>query len=101
MLNSIYFDALCNDYCVGIMTQFQRYGTGVVLDGNSLKWQFTVQALKIIENEIPAGEPNKSYGPAGAPNKKCRHTHRSSEQKLRTLNFLTFMQRSVRTWKFL
>ena len=64
---------------VGIMIQVWRYGTGVVLDGNSLKWKISIQALKIIENEIPVGAPTKSCGPAGAPNKKCGHTRRSSE----------------------
>jgi len=77
------------------------YGTGVVLDGNSLKWKITIQALKMIEHEIPAGALNKSYGPAIAPNKKCGQTHRSSEIKVRTSNSLNFMQRSVRTWEFL
>ena len=59
------------------------------------------KALKIIENEIPAGEPKKNYGPASAPNKKCGHTHMYSVQKVRTSISLTFMQRSARTWKFL
>ena len=81
---------------VGIMIQVWHYGTGVVLDGNSLKWQISVQALKIIENEIPAGEPKKSCGPAGAPNKKCGHTRRYSVQKVRTSNSLTPMQKSAR-----
>jgi len=83
------------------MTQVWHYGTGVVLDGNSLKWQISVQALKIIENEIPAGAPNKRCGPTGAPNKKCGHFRRFSEQKVRTSNSLTSMQKSVRTWEFL
>ena len=56
---------------VGIMTQVWRYGISVVLDGNSLKWKITVQALKMIENEIPAGAPNKSHRPVGAPNERC------------------------------
>ena len=86
---------------VGIMTQVSCYGISVVLDGNSLKWQITVQALKVIENEIPVGASNRSHGPAGAPNKKCRHTRRFSEQKVRTSNSLTFMQRSAHTWEIL
>ena len=53
-----------------------HYGTGVVLDGNSLKWQISVQALKIIENKIPTGDPKKSCGHAGAPNKRCELTRR-------------------------
>ena len=36
----------------GIMTQVWHYGTGVVLDGNSLKWKISVQALKMKEKEI-------------------------------------------------
>ena len=86
---------------VGIMTQVWCYGTGFVLDGNSLKWQITVQALKMIENEILVGALNKSCGPTGAPNKKCGHTRRYSEQKVQMSNSLTFMQRSTRTWEFL
>jgi len=65
------------------MNQVWHYGTGVVLDGNSLKWQITVQAIKMIENEIPASALNKSCGLVGAPNKKCVHTRMSSEQKVR------------------
>ena len=74
---------------VGIMIHVWNYGTGVVLDGNSLKWQISAQALKIIENELPIGDPKKSCGHAGAPNKKCGHTHRYSIQKVWTSNSLT------------
>lgn len=74
---------------IGIMAQIWRYGISVVLDGNSLKWKITVQALKMT-----AGVPNKSCGPAGAPNKKCGHTRRFSEQKVRMSNSLTFMQKA-------
>jgi len=41
-----------------------------------------VQALKIIEYEIPAGEPKKSCRPAGASNKKCGYTCKYSVQKV-------------------
>jgi len=37
------------------MAQVLHYGTGVVLDGNSLKWQIIVQALRMEENEVYAG----------------------------------------------
>jgi len=37
---------------VGIMTYVWHYDTGVVLDGNSLRWQITVQALRMKEKEI-------------------------------------------------
>ena len=40
---------------VGIMTQVWHYGTGVVLDGNSLKGQIIVQALRKKENKVYAG----------------------------------------------
>jgi len=83
------------------MTQVWHYGISVVLDGNSLKWKITVQALKMIENEIPAGAPNKSRRPTSAPNKRCRHTRRVSEQKVRTSNSHTFMQRSACRWEIL
>jgi len=76
---------------VGIMTQVWHYGISVVLDGNSLKWQIIVQALKKIENEISAG----------APNKRCGHTRKFFEQKVRTSNSHTFMQRSAHTWEVL
>ena len=39
---------------VGIMTQVWRYDIGVVLDGNSLKWQIIAQALRLKEKEIYA-----------------------------------------------
>ena len=39
----------------GIMTQVWHYGIGVVLDGNSLKGQITVQALKMKENKVYTG----------------------------------------------
>ena len=34
---------------VGIMTQVWHYDIGVVLDGNSLRWQIIVQALRMKE----------------------------------------------------
>ena len=40
---------------IGIMTQVLLYDISVVLDGNSLKWQITVQALRMKENEVYAG----------------------------------------------
>eukprot|EP00253_Pinus_taeda_P021906 PITA_21906 len=36
------------------MTQVWLYSIGVVHDGNSLKWQITVQALRMKENEVYA-----------------------------------------------
>jgi len=39
---------------VVIMAQVWHYGTGVVLDGNSLKGKITVQALRMKENEVYA-----------------------------------------------
>ena len=65
------------------MIQFWRYGIGVVLDGNSLKWKISVQALKMIENKGFAGTPFKRCGPAGTPFTKCGHVRRLSEQKVR------------------
>jgi len=44
---------------VGIMILVWLYGTGVVLDGNSLKWQNSVQALKMMEIKRFAGETFK------------------------------------------
>ena len=49
-------------------------GTGVVLDGNSLKWQNSVQALKTMEIKRFASEWFKMCGPAGSPSRKCGHT---------------------------
>ena len=40
---------------VGIMTQGWHYGIGVVLDDNSLRWQITIQALRMKEKEIYIG----------------------------------------------
>jgi len=40
---------------VGIMTQVWHYGTGVVLDSNSLRWKIIVQALRMKEKEVYAG----------------------------------------------
>ena len=40
---------------VGIMTQVWHYDTGVVLDGNSLRWQIIVQALRMKEKEVYIG----------------------------------------------
>ena len=40
---------------VDIMTQVWHYDTSVVLDGNSLRWQITVQVLRMKEKEIYAG----------------------------------------------
>ncbi len=40
---------------VGIMTEVWRYVTGVVLDGNSLRWKILVQALRMKEKEIYVG----------------------------------------------
>jgi len=34
---------------VSIMTQVWHYDIGVVLDGNSLRWQITIQALRMKE----------------------------------------------------
>jgi len=69
---------------VGIMILVWHYGTGVVIDGNSLKWQISIQDLKIIEDKIPAGDPKRSCELAGTPTKKCGHTHRCFVQKVRT-----------------
>ena len=63
---------------VGIMILVWLYGTGVVLDGNSLMWQISVQALKIMEIKIPAGNPRRSCGPTGTPTKECEHAQRFS-----------------------
>jgi len=63
--------------------------------------KITVQALKMIENEIPAGALNKSRGLTGAPNKRCRHTHRFSKQKMQMSSPHTFMQRNACTWEIL
>jgi len=38
----------------GIMTQVWHYGIGVFLDGNSIKWQIIVQALRMEEKYIYA-----------------------------------------------
>lgn len=83
------------------MIQVWPYGTDFVLDGNSLKWEISAQALKTIEKEIPAGEPKKNYGHTGALNKRCGYTRRYSIQKVWTSNSLTPMQRSTHTWEFL
>ena len=40
---------------VGIMTKVWCYVTGVVLDGNSLRWKILVQALRMKEKEIYTG----------------------------------------------
>jgi len=40
---------------VGIMILVWLYGTGVVLDGNSFKWQNSDQALKMMKNKRFAG----------------------------------------------
>ena len=69
---------------VGIIILVWHYGTGVVLDGNSLKWQISVQALKIIENKIPAGDPKRSCGPVGTLTNRCGHTRRCFVQKVQT-----------------
>ena len=45
---------------------------------SSDKSQFRL-SLKMIENKIPAGAPNKSRRPVGALKKRCGHTHRFSE----------------------
>jgi len=39
----------------GIMTQVWHYDTGVILDGNSLRWKITIQALRMKEKEIYTG----------------------------------------------
>jgi len=39
---------------VGILAQVWRYGTGVVLDGNSLGWQISVQTTRMKRNLIYA-----------------------------------------------
>jgi len=69
---------------VGIMILVWHYGTGVVLDDNSLMWHISVQALKIIENEMPTGDTKRSCEPVGTPTKMCVHTRRCSVQKVRT-----------------
>ena len=40
---------------IGIMTQVWCYGISVVLDGDSLKGQITVQAFRRKENEVYVG----------------------------------------------
>ena len=77
------------------------YDTGVVLDGNSLKWQWSVQALKMMEIKRLAGEWFKRCGPAGSPSRRCSHTRRLPVQKVRNPSSLTSRQRSALTWGFL
>eukprot|EP00253_Pinus_taeda_P015436 PITA_15436 len=60
------------------------YDTGVVLDGNSLKWKWSIQALKMMEIKRLAREWFKRCGPAGSPCRRCGHTRRLSVQKLWT-----------------
>ena len=61
---------------VGIMILVWLYDTGVVLDGNSLKWQWSVQALKMMEIKRLAGEWFKRCGHVGYPYRRCGHTRR-------------------------
>ena len=86
---------------VGIMILVLLYGTGVVLDGNSFKWQNSDQALKMMKNKRFAGAQFKRCRPAGTPTKRREHTCRCLVQKVRSPNSLTPMQRSALTWGFL
>ena len=43
-------------FIVGIMILVWIYDTDVVLDGNTLKWQCSDQALKMLEIKKYAGE---------------------------------------------
>ena len=75
------------------MIQVWHYGTGVVLDGNSLKWKNFVQALKMMK--IRGSQVHRSKGadpqvprtrsadiPAGAPFRRCgpQFTHSNAEK---------------------
>eukprot|EP00253_Pinus_taeda_P016515 PITA_16515 len=60
------------------------YDTGVVLDGNSLKWKWSVQALKMMEIKRLAREWFKRCGPAGSPCTRCGHTRSLFVQKVWT-----------------
>ena len=77
------------------------YDTGVVLDGNSLKWQNSIQALKIMENKRFAGASFKRCGPAGSPSRECKLIRRFTVHKVRSPSSLTPMQRSALTWGIL
>ena len=74
--------------------------TGVVLNGNSLYWQISVQALKIMKNKIPTGNPRRSCGPVGTSTKECGHARRFSVQKVQTPVSLSPMHKSACTWEY-
>ncbi len=71
---------------VGIMTQVWHYDTGVVLDGNSLRWQITVQALRMKEKEIYAGSlwPRHIYARVRRPKGAYMYTCTFTQEKART-----------------
>ena len=76
---------------VGIMTLVWLYGTGVVLDGNSLKWKNYVQDLKMMKNKRFAGASFKRCGPADSPFRKYGHPRRFSVHKVRSPSSLSLM----------
>jgi len=63
ILSDLGFPSSPKGEIVDIMTQVWNYGTGVVLDGNSLKGNITVQALRMKENEVYASfsKQNRVY----------------------------------------
>ena len=77
------------------------YVTDVVLDGNTLKWQNSDQALKMIKIKRYACAQWKACVPVGTPCRRCGHTRRSPVQKVQTPSSLTSRQRSALTWGFL
>ena len=71
---------------VGIMTPVWHYDIGVVLDGNSLRWQIIVQAHRMKEKEIYAGSPwpSRVYTQVSRPKGVYAYTSTFTQGKART-----------------